>query len=401
MPSVSVNPPKTPVTKGSNGIACATIPNVCKMPGPPAPFVPVPLPNIGMSGMSPKDYSKDVTFEGNAVAIKGSTFESVGDIASKGTGGGLISANTHGITKFVGPGSMDVKVEGKNVQFLSDPMLNNCGPSGSPPNAATMQGVMQMTGMAALYGDEICPLCGKAHGDVGKLEEDKDTKAEANNLKKAIDQARDSYDDPKPHLSSMIAVVKCKDDGIIFAATSGFQRSDVQKKMPSAWHSPMGVGTLAKRPKKKTKFRAALEDFARYGAGTVGSFSDEWVKLEEKAQESYDGVSDQQYYPPGSCAAQLAVLHALDHFDRPAGLTELFYNSQPSTDLGKLKIRDLGSDGKPMAARFASREELSAGYAIPPCGTCQVILTMLMCTNDKEPKCAHKPPTKAGTCHKC
>ncbi|HYO53837.1 hypothetical protein [Archangium sp.] len=27
---------------------------------------------------------------------------------------------------------MDVKVEGKNVQLLGDPMLNNCGPSGSP-----------------------------------------------------------------------------------------------------------------------------------------------------------------------------------------------------------------------------------------------------------------------------
>ena len=61
MSSVSVNPPKTPVTKGSNGIATATIPNVCKMPGPPAPFVPVPLPNIGKSGKSPQGYSQDVT----------------------------------------------------------------------------------------------------------------------------------------------------------------------------------------------------------------------------------------------------------------------------------------------------------------------------------------------------
>jgi len=125
------------------GIAAATIPNVCKMPGPPAPFVPVPLPNIGKSADSPKDYSTTVKFEGKAVAIKGATFGSMGDIASKGTGGGLISANTHGPTKFVGPGSMDVKVEGKNVQLLGDPMLNNCGPSGSPANAATMAGVVQ------------------------------------------------------------------------------------------------------------------------------------------------------------------------------------------------------------------------------------------------------------------
>lgn len=143
MPTVAINPPKTPVTKGSNGVAAATVPNVCKMPGPPAPFVPAPLPNIGKSGDSPKGYSKNVKIEGNAVAIKGATFKSVGDMASKGTGGGLVSANTHGITKFVGLGSLDTKIEGKNVQLLGDPMLNNCGPSGSPPNAATLAGVLQ------------------------------------------------------------------------------------------------------------------------------------------------------------------------------------------------------------------------------------------------------------------
>jgi hypothetical protein len=143
MPTVAINPPKTPVTKGSNGVAAATVPNVCKMPGPPAPFVPAPLPNIGKSGDSPKGYSKNVKIEGNAVAVKGATFKSTGDMASKGTGGGLVSANTHGITKFVGLGSLDTKIEGKNVQLLGDPMLNNCGPSGSPPNAATLAGLVQ------------------------------------------------------------------------------------------------------------------------------------------------------------------------------------------------------------------------------------------------------------------
>lgn len=91
MPTVAVNPPKTPVTKGSSGLAAATVPNVCKMPGPPAPFVSTPLPNIGKSGDSPDD----------------------------------------------------VKIEGKNVQLLADPMMNNCGPSGSPANAATLMGLGQ------------------------------------------------------------------------------------------------------------------------------------------------------------------------------------------------------------------------------------------------------------------
>lgn len=144
MISVGIHPPKTPVTKGSMGIAMATLPNVCKMPGPPAPFVPAPLPNIAKSGDSPKGNTKKVKIEGKTVAIRGATFKSVGDMASKGTGGGLISANTHGPAKFITPGSLTVKFEGKSVHLLGEPMLNNCAASGNPPNTgATMAGVTQ------------------------------------------------------------------------------------------------------------------------------------------------------------------------------------------------------------------------------------------------------------------
>lgn len=127
MVSVGVNPPKTPVTEGSTGVAAATAPNVCKMPGPPAPFVPTPLPNIGTSGDSLSDATSTVKIEGKKVAIKGSYFMSQPspDVASKGTGGGLLSAATQGKTEFVAPGSMDVKAEGKNIQLLGDAMTNN------------------------------------------------------------------------------------------------------------------------------------------------------------------------------------------------------------------------------------------------------------------------------------
>lgn len=167
MGTVTVNPPKTPITEGSNGVAAATVPNVCKMPGPPAPFVPAPLPNIGKSGDSPKDYSKDVKVEGKVVAIQGATFKSMGDVASKGTGGGLISANTHGVTKFISPGSMNVKFEGKAVQLLGDMMLNNCADGGSPPNSATMLGALQPPGSPPLPPSELdC-------GEIGTYEDQK------------------------------------------------------------------------------------------------------------------------------------------------------------------------------------------------------------------------------------
>ncbi|HEX6750882.1 MAG TPA: PAAR-like domain-containing protein [Longimicrobium sp.] len=170
MSTVGINPPKTPVTTGSRGTAKATTPNVCKMPGPPAPFVPSPLPNIAKSGSSPQGYSKDVTIEGNTVAIRGAMFESMGDLASKGTGGGLISANTHGPAKFITFGSLDVKIEGKSVHLLGEPMLNNCGPTGSPPNTgATLQGVRQDSSRARAVLAEIAKSC---DGSVSPTHED-------------------------------------------------------------------------------------------------------------------------------------------------------------------------------------------------------------------------------------
>ena len=77
------------------------------MPGPPAPFVPGAAAEHRQVGACRRRATRTtVKIEGNAVAIRGATFESMGDIASKGTGGGLISANTHGPTKFITPGSM-------------------------------------------------------------------------------------------------------------------------------------------------------------------------------------------------------------------------------------------------------------------------------------------------------
>ncbi|MBC7957498.1 MAG: DUF4150 domain-containing protein [Cytophagales bacterium] len=129
MSSVGVNPPNTPVTEGSMDMSPADVPNVCKMPGPPAPFIPTPLPNIGRSADRLDDATSTVKIEGKKVAIKGSFYMSQPspDVASQGTGGGLISSVTQGATEFIAPGSMDVKFEGKNVQLLGDTMGNNGG----------------------------------------------------------------------------------------------------------------------------------------------------------------------------------------------------------------------------------------------------------------------------------
>lgn len=142
MISVGVNPPKTPVTEGSQDVSPATLPNVCKMPGPPAPFIPTPLPNVGRSADQLSDATTSVNIEGKVVAIKGSYYMSQpsADVASQGTGGGLVSSSTQGKTKFVAPGSMTVKAEGKNIQLLGDAMTNN---GRNPDNSANVAGNMQ------------------------------------------------------------------------------------------------------------------------------------------------------------------------------------------------------------------------------------------------------------------
>jgi hypothetical protein len=410
--SVAVNPPKTPVTKGSNGIATATIPNICKMPGPPAPFVPTPLPNIGKSDKSPKGYSKKVKIESNPVAIKGASFNSMGDIASKGTGGGLVSSNTEGPTKFVGPGSLDVKIEGKNVQLLSDPMLNNCGPSGSPPNAATLQGLLQKTGLIAIVGDEPCVICGKEHGEDKQLKESGKTKEAAKKLRRkaeeAVKQAKrkesavmamkerrgGAPEKVKIKLETMLGVVHCEDKKI-YAGKSSFQVKELQDQIKEKdWHTPVAKGSIAfGKPKGQ---HDPLSRFLKHFPTQGKKFEEGWQKAKE-AHRNYKkdkkaGVESEPFHLPGECAAQQLVVLSLDHEAIPVELTEIYYSSEDSKKKVPAAVRRK-KKGKPTIEKFGGND------AVPPCGSCQIILTMLMCPQEERVS-SWRPPEKKGIC-KC
>ena len=66
-------------------------------------------------------------------------------MASKGTGGGLISQTTHGKTEFVAPGSMNVQAEGKSIQQLGDMMTNNgSNPSNGGMTPKEMQDIQML-----------------------------------------------------------------------------------------------------------------------------------------------------------------------------------------------------------------------------------------------------------------
>ena len=110
------------VHAGSNGISIA-FPDVCKTPAPPAPFVPIPYPNIAKSSYTAQGAST-VKCDGNPVCVKDSNFSmSTGDEGGT-AGGGIVSSKIKGKAEFVNF-SFDVKFEGKNVPRAFDLMLHN------------------------------------------------------------------------------------------------------------------------------------------------------------------------------------------------------------------------------------------------------------------------------------
>jgi len=122
---------RTVVHKDSSGI-CMGFPDVCKTPAPPAPFVPIPYPNIAQS-QDTNMGSTTVKMDGNPVMLKGSVFaQSTGDEAGS-AGGGMVSSTIKGKAEFM-LYSFDVQVEGKAVCRLADIMGMNKTAPGSPTN---------------------------------------------------------------------------------------------------------------------------------------------------------------------------------------------------------------------------------------------------------------------------
>jgi hypothetical protein len=112
------------LTDASGSASSINFPCVGKTPGPPAPFVPVPYPNIS-KGKDTANGSKKVTADGEPVALKNeSEFSiSVGNEAAT-AGGGIVTAKQKGKSWYF-MYSMDVKIEGKEVPRAFDIMAGN------------------------------------------------------------------------------------------------------------------------------------------------------------------------------------------------------------------------------------------------------------------------------------
>ncbi len=410
--SVSVNPPKTPVTEGSSGVAIATLPNICKMPGPPAPFVPAPLPNIGKSGDSSKGYSKKVKIKGKKVAITGASFKSMGDMASKGTGGGILSSNTHGPCKFISPGSMDVKFEGKNVHLLTDMVTNNGGPSGSPPNSATMMGVLQLSGLFVLVEKSKCPICHKEHKE---LAESGKTKNEAQNLSKEyhpiIVEALKMLYDKCVHLGqlsngilpesvmedlqkerdrikekTMLGVLRCQCKNHLYANQSGATGPHLVKAADNLGMKHLNVG----KHFKKNDIKDAITK--RHGE-KVSRNAFRRIEREMRAEQKPDRNN---YNAIGNCAAPSLIILCYDDKGYPKEITERWYSHEwpkpphPRNKMGKkYTYKETKRDEHGRKTTEVVSKDFKSGETVPPCGTCEILLPILMCPEPGKAKCTH------------
>lgn len=136
------------VHASSNGVTIA-FPDVCKTPAPPAPFVPIPYPNIAQSSDTAQGAST-VKCDGNPPCVKDSNFKmSTGDEA--GSLLGIASNKIKGKAEFVNF-SFDVKFDGKNVARAFDLMLHN--DKNTPPFP-----VLQGPAMAMSMASGTCYVC--------------------------------------------------------------------------------------------------------------------------------------------------------------------------------------------------------------------------------------------------
>ena len=107
--------------KGSGGLSIV-FPDVCKTPAPPAPFVPIPYPNIGKASDTSGGPSS-VKCDGSMPMVKGAKYsKSMGDEA--GTLKGIMSMANMGECEYM-MYSFDVKFEGNNVCRMGDPLFHN------------------------------------------------------------------------------------------------------------------------------------------------------------------------------------------------------------------------------------------------------------------------------------
>jgi uncharacterized Zn-binding protein involved in type VI secretion len=112
---------------------CLAVPDVCKVPAPPAPPIPTPFPNTGQNRQATIGISTKTKFGGKEVILENAKIPmSTGD--EPGSLGGMVSNKFKGEVIFK-KGSSSVKVEGKPVCYIGSMTAHNGSNANMPAGA--------------------------------------------------------------------------------------------------------------------------------------------------------------------------------------------------------------------------------------------------------------------------
>ena len=146
--------------KSGDGKVIAAFPDVClSPPSPPAGPIPVPYPDTSFS-KDMKNGSKTVKIDGKEVMLKDKSFYKTSPLgneaATRSFGANVMTHVITGKTYFVA-WSMDIKIEGLNVDRHLDLTISNCGsyPGGTGPFTKQEEDALKKIKKGK------CPCCGK------------------------------------------------------------------------------------------------------------------------------------------------------------------------------------------------------------------------------------------------
>lgn len=112
----------------------------------------------------------------------------------------------------------------------------------------------------------------------------------------------------------------------------------------------------------------------------IDRFSETWKEAGRRAKRFSKTKKGQPYYPPGACAAQKALRQAREVGALRGSLTEQFFSSAGPMASPIFYVDESGNTVPRM---------FSHGESVPPCGTCEVMLPMLLCLDEGGDKCNH------------
>jgi len=145
------------------------------------------------------------------------------------------------------------------------------------------------------------------------------------------------------------------------------------------------AGTGRNETIKIKKVRAFTEKLCEKQGQDPNRVKDAWNRADRLHANWLEDTTRPAHYPPGSCAGPKALVLALGDGAYVTGLTERWFHSARQRTEGKVEY--LRSDQSEV--KLGS---FGHGESVPPCGSCNIILPLMLCAKDKnqEKKCQHK-----------